>query len=312
MATRDALGTRTAGSDRGPNRPRVMARRRAIGPVCNLLTSNDGFPTLYPMTARRSPARHAPNQVAQARLWERIVDELGVEIEKGRPGPGHRLPSEAQLCERFSVSRVTLRQALKELERSGLIEPRAGSGWFVSAPATPGRRTSQQSAAAPLSEPPGRLLSYSDMARARGLNPDSVVLEQRVRPASMDDAETLAIAPGADLLSLRRLRRLDGLPVAIDHSLIPAAYLPDALTTDYAAGSLHESLREVGIRLTRSEHELMAIAADEERADLLDVAAGYPLLAVWQVMFDQTGRPIEKGYITYRGDRYRFSAVVHA
>lgn len=248
-------------------------------------------------------------------LWQWVASELNTDIESGTLTTGSRLASETELGARFSVSRATLRQALRSLEQRGLVVPRAGRGWFVAEH----RRTemnvslglaSQEST--PLYEPPGQLLSYTDMARSRGLTADSIVLEQIIRSATFAEAEVLGIAPGAGVLSLRRLRRLDGLPIAVDHSLLAERLLQEPLATDYGTGSLHASLHQAGVDVARADYCITAIAADQEHAALLDIALGFPLLAADQIMYDAAGKVVEKGYITYRSDRYQFRAVLRA
>ncbi len=236
-------------------------------------------------------------------LWRQVADVLAADLaEQGRPGS--RLESEAALGRRLGVSRVTVRQALSDLAERGVVASQAGRGWFAV--------HSDQGRDDALGEPPGLLQSFTDMAHSRGIDTDSLVLEQRVRPATLDEAELLAIAPGAPLLSLRRLRRLDGLPIAVDHSLLPAHLLPDAGSIDFATGSLYAALRARQVHPNRSSYEVQAEAATAEVAELLAVDRGFPVLAARQVAQDPSGRPIERGHITYRGDRYRFRAVLRA
>ncbi|MFI0420996.1 GntR family transcriptional regulator [Spongiactinospora sp. 9N601] len=237
--------------------------------------------------------------------WEQIAAILADELRAAEAGS--RLQSEAAQCRRFAVSRMTLRQALAELQSRGLVEARAGRGWFVAAPGRTGAPDG-----APIAEPPGKLMSFSEMARSKGHVPDSEVLTQEIRPATFEEAEQLGLVPGADLFSLRRLRRLNGLPVAVDHSLVPGDLLPDALATDFSTASLHDAFRAAGAPPTSADLEIEAIVADTEDATLLDVEEGSPLLKVRQLFLDAERRPIERGVIQYRADRYRYRATVRA
>jgi len=241
-------------------------------------------------------------RIAGQPLWERVSATLEQEIDTGASAAGARLPSEAALTNRFGVSRVTLRQALAHLEQRGLVHPQAGRGWFVgAAPGDPA-----------VSEEPGVLQSFTEMANSRGLRAGAVVLHCERRAADWDEAQDLAVAPGAKLLSLRRLRQLDGIAVAVDHSLVPASLLPGLDDKDFRDASLYAALQRHGVRPFRADYEVQAIAADAEHAHLLDVAAGAPLLSARQICVDDSGRRIESGHITYRGDRYRFRAVLQA
>ena len=96
--------------------------------------------------------------------------------------------------------------------------------------------------------------------------------------------------------------------MAIDHSLIPAAYLPDINPEEFVTGSLHEGLRRRGYVPARAQYEVQAINADSEQARLLEVEPGTALLAATELLDDSQGRRIEKGHIIYSGDRYRFRA----
>jgi GntR family transcriptional regulator len=249
--------------------------------------------------------RSATAPTGVPRLWKQIADRIAAEVEPLEPGT--RLPSEAEQRARYEVSRVTLRQALFHVQAQGLLESKPGLGWFrVDAAVAAEERAGQRGQ--PVFEPPGKIMSFSDMARSRGLVPDSVVLERAVHPATFSEAEAFAIAPGADVMLLRRLRRLDGMSVAVDTSLVPLSILPTAMSFDFATVSLHDCFRAAGHAPTIADTEVEAIVATEAQARMLDVAEGFPLLNVQQAFYDARNRAIERAVITYRADRYRFRA----
>jgi GntR family transcriptional regulator len=227
-------------------------------------------------------------------LYRQVTRAIAEEIGSGELTAGQQLPSERELTERFRVSRVTARRALRDLVEDGLVESAAGKGWFV--------------ASGPVSEPPNKLLSFSAMARSRGLTATSRVLESTVRPATLDEADKLGIVPGADVLAIRRLRFLDGLPVAIDYSQIPISRAPIVAETNFEMASLYDTLRGAGIFPTSADYVVEATPASAEEAKMLGVEVGAPILLCAQLTYDHTGRPIETGAIRYRGDRYRFRA----
>jgi GntR family transcriptional regulator len=228
--------------------------------------------------------------------YQAVREELEAEIERGRRPVGSRLPPERALAEHFGVSRVTLRRALGELARSGVIA-RASAGWVVASPA--------------IGEPPNALMSFSEMAASRGLVPGARVLERRTRPASIDEAEALGLAPGAPLFELERLRSLDGVPILIDRTRIPLSLAPGLDAMDLEERSLYEVLEEhFRIRPTRARFAVEAIAADARRAGLLGLEPGQPLLRCQQQSEDEAGRQVELCEMVYRGDRYRFRATL--
>jgi len=229
-------------------------------------------------------------------LYTRLVHELSVEIAQGTLQPGDRLPGERELCKHFRVSRVTIRRALGELRERGLIEPDRTRGWFVTSVA--------------LGEP-NALMSFSEMARSRGLKPTSRVLRAEVRPATIDEADALRIAPGADLFDLERVRLLDDVSVAVEHSRLPLSIAPSLPEADLADGSLYEALRRDGVALASADYVLQAIAAEPQQAALLDVQPGAPLLIATATSFDAKGKPVELSHSVFRGDRYRFQTTLH-
>lgn len=224
-----------------------------------------------------------------------VARELAAEIARGRVAPGDRLPGERELCRHFDVSRVTIRHALTELKQRGLIEPEGARGWFVTSTA--------------LGEP-NALMSFSEMARSRGLTPGARIRAAAVRPAGIDEAEALAVAPGSMLFDLERVRLLDGVAVALEQSRLPLALAPELPKADLARGSLYETLRAAGVTPSRSDYVLQAIAADAGQATALELGIGAPLLMASAKTFDQGGRPIELSLSIFRGDRYRFRTTL--
>jgi DNA-binding GntR family transcriptional regulator len=227
-------------------------------------------------------------------LYAQISRLIADEVSGGVLQRGDRLPSERDLCQRFGVSRVTLRRALADLVRQGVVESSRGRGWFVTTGV--------------LGEPPNALQSFTETAAARGLRATARVLEATGRPATLEDAEQLAIVPGAPLFHLRRVRLLGGLPIAFDHSRVPLELAPELEQADFAVASLYAVLQAAGLSPSRADYQVQAAAADASAAALLDARAGDPVLVTEQVTYDIDGRPIELTTMTYRGDRYRFRA----
>ncbi len=229
--------------------------------------------------------------------YRRVQDSLAEEIRRGGQPPGSSLPPERALAEHFGVSRVTLRRALIELESSGIVSRAGPRGWTV--------------AGSRIGEPPNVLMSFSEMARSRGLRAGARVIAARVRPASIDEAETLGLAPGAELFELERLRSMDDVPILVDRTRIPMALAPGVDRFDFTEASLYAVLEErYGLRPTRARLAVEAVAADDRRAKLLELQPGQPLLRCDQLTEDQTGRAIELCEMIYRGDRYRLRTTL--
>lgn len=230
-------------------------------------------------------------------LYRSLAKSLREKISSGTLALGDRLPGERDLCRRFEVSRVTVRRALGELRDQGLIEPAGPRGWFVTASS--------------IGEP-NALMSFSEMAKSRGLTPSSLVLEAVTRPATIDEADDLLLAPGAPVFELRRLRRLDQIAVGIEQTRIPLAVAPSLPEMDFGIASLYDVLRASGVIPTRADYDVQALAAEREQAGPLGLVEGAPLLLARAITYDQFERPIEMSRSYFRGDRYRFRTTLYS
>ncbi|MGO4129700.1 GntR family transcriptional regulator [Inquilinus sp. YAF38] len=224
-------------------------------------------------------------------LWRQAADLIRHQIATGKLAAGGRIPAERDLLARLSISRVTLRRALQSLVEAGVLTASHGRGWYVSADAP--------------KEFPNTLESFSETAARLGLTPSSDVLRAAAAPATLDEAEDLGVAPGARLFHLDRIRRLDGVPVAVDTSFFAAQLAPELDGVDFRTASLFRLLLEAGIDLARAETTIEAQEADAVLAGHLEIEPGKPVLVLRQLIVDAAGRPLLSSTIRYAGDRYR-------
>jgi GntR family transcriptional regulator len=201
--------------------------------------------------------------------------------------PHSPLPSEAQLCEEFAVSRMTARAAVQRLVQDGLVYRVPGRGTFVAA--SRANRTA------------GHILSFSDEMRRKGRVPTSRVIEHRRRRAGDEEERRLGVR---DVVVLFRVRLADGKPVALERAVFPAERMGDVLDADLESASLFETLAGAGIVPTSGSAALAAEAATAEDARLLRVRKGAPLLVERRLIHDQGGEPLEWTESRYVGSRY--------
>lgn len=226
-------------------------------------------------------------------LYERIEKQLRRRLDAATDGDP--FPSEPRLSEEFGVSRMTVRAALANLERDGLLERVPGRGTFV-----------RRSAA---NRPVGVLLSFHDQALAEGKAPRSRVLRAEVRDASPQEAAALyqeadpqAEAQPPQVVAVSRIRLFDDVPIAVEHATFPAG-LSALLTADLETGSLHNALRRLGLNPTLGSSVLTARTADDDAREL-GVAAATPMLVETRSIVDQHGKPLEYTVSSYVADRY--------
>jgi GntR family transcriptional regulator len=225
-------------------------------------------------------------------LWMQAVDLIAAQVGDGRFAAGSRLPPERELCALLGISRVTLRKALGKLVEDGVLRPSHGRGWYV---ASGGAHRDW----------PNNLESFTETARRMGLAASSRILRAEAAPATIDEGEELAIAPGTPVFHLQRVRMLDAVPIAMDDALVPLAVLPPLDGVDFTTASLYELLTRAGLDLSRAESTIEAREADALAAGNLGIAVGTPMLFLRQVVVDSADRPIFTSLVRYAGDRYR-------
>lgn len=204
--------------------------------------------------------------------------------------PGERLPSDAELCAEFGVSRMTARNAMHRLAEDGLVAREPGRGSFVARP--PAHRRAN------------RLMTFTHEMLRTGRVPSSRILTRVIRPSSTAEAASLAIPARQPVVHLRRLRQADDEPIALETTILIGACAAAVMTADLAHGSLHETLGRAGFVLRRGTGTIAAAAATAEEARLLGIRTGDPLLVERRVILDGHGRPVEATESVYRPDRY--------
>ena len=247
------------------------------------------------VTAPRTGSRQPPRIVREpgTTVHAQIEDWLAGQIAAGALVPGDRLPTEQDLAAWFGVSRMTLRHALAELARRGLVTRTVGrrGGTFVAAPK--------------LEQDLTTLAGFSEQLRRHGMVAGARVLSARERQAGPAAAAALGTAEDDPVYEVRRIRLADGRPIALERSLFPAARFPGMLDSRLD-GSLYELLEvRYGLRPHRARESLEPVTAGVREAEALEVAEGAPLLLVERTAYARSGEPLEFARDLFRGDRTR-------
>jgi GntR family transcriptional regulator len=215
-------------------------------------------------------------------------------VAGGALAPGEQIPTEASLCERYDVSRTVVRQALSDLERTGLVTRLKGKGTFVTQP-----KVSEFVAQS--------LTSLHEDLTGRGERLETKVLRLEVEPVSPHVAKMLELPESEQIVLLERLRYLRGEPLVVTTAYMPYSICAPILDLDMSDRSLFETYeRELGLKLHRGTRAIEARAATGEVAQHLGVSEGAPILAFTGVTYLDNGLPIEYFVGLHRGDRSRF------
>jgi GntR family transcriptional regulator len=224
-------------------------------------------------------------------LYHQLKDELLRGILGGGWRPGDRLPTENDLAAKFDVSKITVRQAIRELVSLGHVQREQGRGTFVRRPAT------QQG--------PRELTGFTEEMRRRGMKATSRVLEQSTVPATAEVAAKLQIQPHDPVFRLCRLRLAEGDPVGLETAHLPLALVPQIAEFAFGSASLYELLHfHYNLRPFQAKETHAAIVVSDADAALLTVPRGSAGLAMERVTCLESGRPIEFVRSVMRGDRY--------
>lgn len=221
-------------------------------------------------------------------LQRRIADAIAA----GRLAPGDSLPAERDMAAMTGLSRVTVRKAVQALVAGGQLIQRHGSGTYVAPKVEK------------LEQALSLLTSFTeDMAR-RGRSVESVWLARQVTAASPEEVMALGLGTGERVARLERVRRSDGVPLAIERASLSVSTLPDPLSVET---SLYAVLEQRGLRPVRAVQRISAANLGARDAELLNVPTGAAGLKIERIGYLPSGRVVEFTRSLYRGDAYDFA-----
>jgi DNA-binding GntR family transcriptional regulator len=224
-------------------------------------------------------------------MYHQIAQVLRRRLEAGDLGAGSQLATEQALCEEFGVSRTTVRHALSYLKREGLLSSRRGVG--TRRVATESRKKYVRSSGDPL---------HATLAS----KPRIVSLGLATPPAQA--AHFLGLEDGEQVLKLVRVHDLDGEPLSMVVSYLPA-YMAPKLTRAALRESLHEIFwHDFGLKVEKSVHTIRVSRADTDVAELLNIGLAEPVMHIQASTFLRGGQPIRWTENYLREDRYEYTA----
>lgn len=224
-------------------------------------------------------------------LYFQLQEIIKRKIEEGEYQPGDLIPTEKELQELYGISRITVRNAINGLVLEDLLVKRQGYGTVV--------------ASKRMVEDFSKLSSFTEKMRSQGAEVTSKVLEVARMQAPSRIAEHMRIETGDPVIEVKRLRFVDGEPIAFFTNYLLPIY--GVNENDDYSGSIYELLeKKYGVSIVSGEKVIEAMVAASTEAKLLNIAVGDPVLLIRNVTCDENGEPVDYAEGIYRADRYKY------
>lgn len=231
-------------------------------------------------------------------LYQQVIDSIRAGIEEGEYQVGQKIPSESELSELYSVSRITVRRAIEELASAGYLTKKQGKGTYVN-PRKIDKKVMQTS----------RMQSFTNMCELANRKPGAHLMMRKRGVSRPQEAAMLGLEEGAEVLVIRRLRTADEIPIMLSTMVFPADEFAFLMDEDLEDKSLFAVLEERRSRrpskATKVHLELSHASA--EFADDLKVPIGEPLFDERGVFVDEDGKAVLTCHARIVASMYSFS-----
>ncbi|MFR0690444.1 GntR family transcriptional regulator [Enterobacterales bacterium AE_CKDN230030158-1A_HGKHYDSX7] len=226
-------------------------------------------------------------------LYSQLKEVLRTRILDGTYPPLSRMPSEAELGKAFDVSRITVRQALGDLQKEGLIFKIHGKGTFVAKPKAFQNVSTLQGLGESMSQ-----RGYEVINRLRSF---------RVVPADAQVAARLQVAEGENVVQIKRARLVNRELVSLEITYLPEAVGKRLEKADLVSRDIFLILEnDCALPLGHADLAIDAILADAELAQALDVEEGSPVMRIERLTHTADGAPLDYEHLYYRGDAFQY------
>ncbi|MEN2766895.1 GntR family transcriptional regulator [Ornithinibacillus xuwenensis] len=227
-------------------------------------------------------------------IYYQLEEEIKSMIHTKQLKPGDLLPSEREFAEKYAISRMTVRQAINNLVKEGLIYRQKGKGTYVA-----DKKFEQDLSG---------LTSFSEDMRNRGLTPSSNLISFEFIQANEQLASILSIAPTDIVCRIKRVRLADDEPVAVETVYSPQKLVGDMNYLDFSDSFYDYVEKKLHHKIGFGYQTIEAAPASDEEVKHLNIPKDSPVLVMQRTSFlqnkDQT--PIEFATSAYRADKYKF------
>lgn len=231
---------------------------------------------------------HQTNRRAGVPISQQIKEYILEEISSGRWVAGDKVPSEAQLSERFSASRMTVNRAVRELTVEGRLHRIQGLGTFVS----------DFKPLAPLIE----IRSIAEEIALRGGVHSCTPIHVGEGPVTTQEAEWLRLPPRSRVYRLKAVHKHDDVPIQFENRIVNPAFCPNFLDLDFTKATASDYLLK-NVNFTEVEHRVDAVRPTPEVSKLLEINENDPCLRLVRRTWSE-GRLITYVQLIHPGDSF--------
>jgi GntR family transcriptional regulator len=258
-----------------------------------VLAQNNLEPT---SPSRSTSLRFLLDQHSFVPYYEQIVDQIRTLIKDKKLAEGETFYSEGEVARMLGISKMPVRQAFQKLRSEGLLVVSRGKRPIIGSGRVPWNFQ--------------QLRGFSEEMKRRGLQPSAKVVSLERKQPDADVMQALNLQSGDEVYCLKRLRYVDGKPVAVVTSFLPTMIFPDIDKQDLQGQSLYHVFEQVYKRkLHWAEEVIGAAIVSPEDATLLQAEMGSAVLLIKETTYDLNEVAIEYSVSVLRGDRYTASVV---
>ena len=226
-----------------------------------------------------------------ARIEQRLLSDM----RRGVLPPGSRLPSEAQLMDRFNASTSTVREAIHNLLKRGIVEVGASRRLCVVQPK--------------ITHELNGLTGFVEDMQLLGMEATARVVDVKIMVADEIVARHLELRKSDPVVRIQRVRIGDGMPLSFDETYLPRFVGEKIMTDDLVTTQIFTLLEEkYGTPLIEAEYNMEAIACPPFIAEALEMKSGSPVFMIERTSFSTNKRPVDYEKLYYRADHVRFTA----
>ena len=228
-------------------------------------------------------------------LYRQIAEAFEQKIRSGELDVDDVLPTEQSLQDMYNVSRVTVRKAIEQLEKQGLVQRIKGSGTYVKY--NPAKYDSFQ------------LKGFDENITAQGRTAGTKVIHFQLEPAPSAIAEHLKIEAGTMIFSIIRIRTIDDEPEILEQSYMPLSLFPDLSVEVMQTSKYHYIEKQKGYQISHSRQDLKPVLATDVIAKHLNIKTNHPVIRQRSTSELINGEIFEYSVQYLRGFQYRFEYI---